>query len=590
MKALSFIRDLFRRFPLLLTGTTLLLVIESLVGIASIFSLAPLIDSLIAPHPNSASSVTAHAAAAMRAIGLPVTLGSLLAVFLLFQLLKNVVAIFARHCVLRAKYAVLRDLMVGTFEDLFNARWAFFSGSRQGTVLNTFVREMTVVGDAFGAMALFFANLLKFAFYIAVPFYLSWQVASLSLGAALLLAAPFLLLGKLSYRLGQQNTSTANEIGTILQESLGLAKVILGFGNQAKSVRGLARAFEAHRRVTLASQTLRVATPLTYEPLGMLVLVITVVMARKFAVPLSEAAVLLWALHNCVPLLGDLAGQKNALLNFFPSYEQVRALRRQARALAQRSGEVAFTGFHAEIAVEQLTFAYPGQEPTLVEINLRIPKGRMVAIVGESGTGKSTLIDMVMGFNEPLSGQITFDGVPLQRFDIDSYRRRIGYVPQESVLFNMTIRDNLRWANETATDAEIMAACRQANAAEFIERFPDGYDTVVGDRGVRLSAGQCQRVALARAILRKPELLILDEATSALDTQSERLIQQAIEAVARDTTVIVIAHRLSTIVTADCIYVLQRGRIVEEGTYQELVSKNGHFSRMTQLQILEAAT
>ena len=157
---------------------------------------------------------------------------------------------------------------------------------------------------------------------------------------------------------------------------------------------------------------------------------------------------------------------------------------------------------------------------------------------------------------------------------------------QETFLFNMTIRENLRWAREDATDEDMARACRQANADEFIRGFPDGYDTLVGDRGVRLSGGERQRIALARAVLRNPELLILDEATSSLDTQSERLIQSAIEAIAKKTTIIVIAHRLSTIVNADHVCVLHRGRLVEEGTYDSLVNVNGYFGRMTQLQIL----
>ena len=226
----------------------------------------------------------------------------------------------------------------------------------------------------------------------------------------------------------------------------------------------------------------------------------------------------------------------------------------------------------------------------LTDIDLSIPRGTMVALVGDSGAGKSTLIDLIMGFHEPTQGRILIDGTPLQALDILSYRHRIGYVPQDAVLFNTTIRENLRWAKPDATHDEIRQACRQAHAEEFIERFPEGYDTVVGDRGVRLSGGQCQRMALARALLRQPELLILDEATSSLDSQSERLIQQAIEAAAKNTTVIVIAHRLATIVNADAIYVLHGGRIVEEGTYRTLRQQHGPFHRMTQLQLLEVGT
>ncbi|MDA2932867.1 ABC transporter ATP-binding protein/permease [Acidobacteria bacterium AH-259-D05] len=586
MKVFTFIRDLFRKFPFLIAGNTLLMVVESLIGIAAIVTIAPIIDFFLNPDLENASAITDRGAAMIESIGLPVTLGSFLAVFLVSRLLKNGFSIFARYCLLRTKTVVLRDLVIGTSEDLFRARWLFFSSSKQGTILNTFLHEIPVVAASFGTMGVAFAHFLQLVSYVAVSFYLSWQVTSLSLAIAVLFASPFLLLGKVNYRLGKLNTSTSNEVSTVILENLSLAKVILGFGNQDKRIRDLGRTYDAHRRVAHKSLTLQAAMPQMYEPLGLLVLIIALFTAQKFAIPLSEMAVLLWALRASIPLVGDLVANRNLLENFVPSYEQVKSLKQRARELEQRSGELPFTGFHTEIAFENVTFAYPGHEPTLADINLRVPKGRMVAIVGESGAGKSTLIDMIMGFNEPMAGQITFDGVPLQRFDINSYRRQIGYVPQDSILFNMTIRDNLRWANEAATDAEINEACWQANADKFIEEFPEGYNTLVGDLGVRLSGGQIQRITLARAILRKPELLILDEATSSLDTHSERLIQRAIEAIAKKTTVIVIAHRLSTIVNAGYVYVLEKGRVVEEGTYSELVEMNGQFNRMVRLQVL----
>jgi ATP-binding cassette subfamily B protein len=588
MSATGFVLELIRRFPLLMLGATVLLVAESTIGTVAVFTVAPIIDFIMSPDVTHASPVTQRIAGYVVRAGLPATLATFLGVFLGFQILKNSATILVRYYIFRGKYVVLRDLMVGTFQDFFDARWAFFGGVQHGTLFNTFMREITVVGDAFGAMALFFANLFRFTFYIVVPFYLSWQVTSISLITAVVLVTPFLLLGKLNHRLGRLNTETGNAMGAVIHESLSLAKVILGFGNPRRSVQALADTFDAHRRVTVKSQTLRVATPLMYEPLGVFVLVVAVLTAQRVHTPVGEMAVLLWALHACVPLLGDLMAQKNSLLNFVPSYEQVRRLQRQARDVRQRSGTRAFEGFSREVAVEHVTFAHPDHEPVLVDVTVRIPKGRMVAIVGESGTGKSTLVDVLMGFNDPAAGRVSVDGTELGEFDVNSYRRRIGYVPQESVLFNVSIRDNLLWASASATEPEIREACRQANASEFIERFPEGYDTIVGDRGVRLSVGQCQRIALARAILRHPDLLVLDEATSALDTQSERLIQRAIESVARDTTVIVIAHRLSTIVNADRIYVLHRGRVVEEGAYDELVARGGHFARMTQLQVLEA--
>jgi ABC-type multidrug transport system fused ATPase/permease subunit len=196
---------------------------------------------------------------------------------------------------------------------------------------------------------------------------------------------------------------------------------------------------------------------------------------------------------------------------------------------------------------------------------------------------------MIMGFNDPASGMVTVDGIPLQEYDINSYRCRLGYVPQESVLFNMSIMENIRWANGEASNEQIKYACKSANADSFIESFPDKYDTLVGDRGVRLSGGQLQRVALARALIREPDILILDEATSSLDTKSEQMIQQAIDKIARDTTIIVIAHRLSTILKADQIYVLDKGEIIEYGGYQKLIGNNSLFSQMVKSQEFTAS-
>lgn len=587
MKTFSFVRDIFKKFPLLLIANSLLLCMATLVEAVAIFTIVPIVDILIKPDLQGASFFTRKAAEFLSYFGIRVTLVNFALIFLVFNIVGNGFQILLRHLILKTKYIVARDLVLGTFEDFFNARWYFFSSRRQGMLLNTFLNNMVVVSNAFGTMALFFTYLAELILYLVVPFFLSWQVTSISLVIAFLFASPFFLLGKISYRLGKLYTSTGNQVSSVIQESLSSAKVILGFGNQRKRIEMLDNAYDTHRYAALKSQTLIAAIPLMYYPLGLSVVIIAMLIGRKLAVPLSEIAALLYSLLKAIPCIGQLTTQKNVLDNFIPSYEQVINLRNSATQLKQKTGTRIFTGFDKEIDIENLSFTYPGHKPTLEEINVRIPKGKMVAFVGKSGGGKSTLIDMIMGFNEPLTGRITLDGIALQEFDIISYRRRIGYVPQESILFNMSIRDNLLWANESATDEEIKQACRQANADEFIEEFPKGYGTLVGDRGVRLSGGQIQRIALARAILRRPQILILDEATSSLDTHSERLIQQAIDAIAKQTTVIVIAHRLSTIMNADYIYVLKKGRVIEEGMYLELIQKNGEFHRMLQLQALE---
>jgi len=584
MKASIFVVDIFKRFPALVTTSTLLLFLANLIDAASIFSLVGVVDLFINPTLEGASPITKQIIKILSGIGFPVSLGWILALFLAFNVLRVCFQVFAQNWILKTKYAMLREIMLGTFDSFFTARWQFFINNKQGVLLNTFMREMQVLGDAFSAMGRYFSYLLQIVLYLLVPFYISWQVTGISIVAALLFAIPFFLLGRVSYRLGQLNTDTANKIGSVIQESLNLAKLVLGFGNQGKSSRRLADVFNRHRIAAIKSQTLTFAVPLMYYPFGLLVLIIGLFVARRLTLPLSETVVLFYALMRAIPVMGHLTGEKSRLDNFYPSYEQIMNLRNRAHGLKRLSGQREFKGFQKEMLIKGVSFGYSGHPLILTDINIRIPKGKMVAIVGGSGVGKSTIIDMIMGFNQPSKGQITFDGVPLEELEIDSYRQRIGYVPQDSVLFNMSIRDNLLWVNAGVSIEEIQRACQQANAEEFIKGFSGGYDTIVGDRGVRLSGGQVQRIALARAILRKPELLVLDEATSSLDTYSERLIQQAIESIAKETTVVVVAHRLSTIINAEYIYVLKNGKIVEEGRYLELMKKNGLFNNMAQMQ------
>ncbi|UCD55364.1 MAG: ABC transporter ATP-binding protein [Candidatus Omnitrophota bacterium] len=590
MKAIDFVYKIFRKFPFLLIANTALLIAVSLFGACSLLTISPVIDLLIHPDLQGVSPLTSRAIGILEFFGLPVTLRNWMIIFTIFVSLSSIFYVFARRSILRTVYAVLREIMMGTFEDFFNARWYFFSSSKQGMLLNTFTRELTVVSLAFGAIAYLFACTTQLILFLVIPFYLSWQVATISLSAALVFTLPFILLGKYSYRWGTLNTRTANQMTSVVQENFSLAKLITGFGNQHKSIESLGRAFDAHRCVTIKSQVLNSAVPVLYRPFGVIMIGIALFSARRFNVPLSETTVLLLSLTQVAVAISNVTMHKNSLENFSPSYEQIEALRHRAQQLKQVSGSRQFRGFDHELLIEGLSFAYPEHKPVLLDINVRVPKGKMVAFVGESGSGKSTFIDIILGFYQPTKGTVLIDEVPLQNFDIKSYRHRVGYVPQESVLFNTSIRDNLLWSKENATEREIKEACQQAHADEFIERLSQRYDTLVGNRGIRLSGGQVQRIALARAILRKPDILILDEATSSLDTHSERLIQQAIENIAKKTTIIIVAHRLSTIVNANFIYVFKKGRIIEEGTYAELIRMDGEFHRMTKLQVLETVS
>jgi subfamily B ATP-binding cassette protein MsbA len=250
----------------------------------------------------------------------------------------------------------------------------------------------------------------------------------------------------------------------------------------------------------------------------------------------------------------------------------------------ERPGAVALTAVKDSVAFHDVCFSYDGGKEVLKDITFSVKPGQVVAIVGPSGAGKSTLVDLLPKFYIPTSGKITFDGIDSLDITSDSLRALMGIVTQETILFNDTVRNNIAYGCESTPEDAVVRASAAANAHQFIENMPAGYETVIGDRGVRLSGGQRQRIAIARAILKNPPILIFDEATSALDTESEILVQQAIERLMENRTTFVIAHRLSTIQRADLILVLDKGRIVQRGTHEGLLAEEGLYRRLYELQ------
>jgi ABC-type multidrug transport system fused ATPase/permease subunit len=262
----------------------------------------------------------------------------------------------------------------------------------------------------------------------------------------------------------------------------------------------------------------------------------------------------------------------------------------ELQAHVEESGEKPFAGLRESLACRELTFGYSPDKPILRDVTLSVPRNASVALVGESGAGKTTLADVLIGTLKPSQGAVYVDGGNLQELKLDELRAHVGYVPQECIIFNGTVAENISlWAAGPPDDERVRDAARRARCAEFIEAMPNGYASAVGDRGINLSGGQRQRLAIARELYKRPDILVLDEATSALDTESERAIQASIEALKGQITIVIIAHRLSTVRSCDCIYVLEQGRIVESGTYEELFAQTGsRFRRMCELQDLSA--
>jgi ATP-binding cassette subfamily B protein len=549
--------------------------------------IAPVIDVFINPELKNVSSITQRLFNLFNLLDISITKINILILFLLSNTLLSASIILTNWLILKTQNAMVKSLAAETFNSFFSARWHFFNTQRYGSILNTLTREIDGVRGVFVLVGSMFSEFIRAMFFIAVPIYISWKITSIAVVLGCLFILPFMLFNRASYRLGKGSTVSSNKVMELIHESLGAAKVILGYGNHTKYIRRFDEVFGERCNFDIKSKVLKDALPKIFEPFGWMAIIITMYISSEYSkLTIAEMGIIGYAFLRLLPMIGGFTSIKHTIVNFYPSYEQVAYMNRLACENIQKTGGSVFNRIDDGFEYKGVSFSYPGHNPVLNDINMTIKKGEMTAIVGESGSGKSTLIDLLIGFHEPDKGVILADKKPLQEFDIYSFRRHIGYVPQDTILFNDTVKNNLLWSNEKATEMEIIEVCKLANAHEFIMDLSDGYDTVVGERGVRLSGGERQRIALARALLRKPELLILDEATSALDSGSELLIKSAIENIAHKTTLVVIAHRLSTIVNADFIYVLQKGRIIEQGNYDILMKYDSAFKKATEIQHL----
>ena len=566
-----------RQYPFVFIRLFLFLIIEGIAAGMSMLAIIPLADFFIDPSLLRISKVTKVVIQILHNLKITPSFWVFGLLFIILNLLKGVIEVFIKYAILKIKYSITSNLFTNALKIFFKAKWNFFSTSDNGVLLNTLNKELNTIGDTIGQIATLLAQIVQLIIFLTVPFLLNWKLTSMILFLSFIMAIPFLFLNKLSYNLGKKNTETSNKAHGVLSEILQGAKLILGFGKQDDARYLFMKEFDNHVKVTLRSQTLTVAIPKIFQPLALVAVVISIGFAINQNNPISEVTGIMWSFIAALPIISSLVQGNISIKNFLPSYEQLNSLQSKALKLEEIEGEINFSSLVSNIKLDKVNFKYDDRDTTLCNINLLIPKGKMVAIIGESGSGKSTITDLILGLQVPNSGQIIIDDIPLSSYHQNSFRKKIGYVPQDSMLFNTTIKENLLWSFDLVTDMDIWNALDLANASNFIKELPNGINTIVGDRGVRLSGGQRQRIALARALIRKPELLILDEATSALDTESELLIQKSIENVAKETTILIIAHRLSTISKADIVYVLSKGKIIEEGSFASLSFNDSSF-------------
>ncbi|MGH7579741.1 MAG: ABC transporter ATP-binding protein, partial [Gemmatimonadales bacterium] len=494
--------------------------------------------------------------------------GRLVVVLVIGLLIKNSLSYLSSQITVRAQEGLVRDLRTRLFDHLLTLDLGYFQRTRAGQVISAMMTEVDQTKAVITAsLVSLFQNLVVVAVTLAVLSQISMRLTLFTLAFVPLLV---MLLQRLVRRLRRHARARSKERGEVtstVTERIGAIRLIRSYGEEERESAGFDAQTNRYRKQVIRTQRFSSLTsPITEIFSGFLVILIIWAATQPALLgldaPLDPATIIVFlmaALRLTSPLK-TIAGFPAVASLALASAERIFQVLDEPSAEVDRPGE-GEARFEREIVFDRVGFRYGDGEPVLTDVSFTIPKGRVVALVGPSGAGKTTLADLLPRFHDPTSGRILLDDVPLTRLRRGSLRALMGVVSQDTVLLNNTVFANIAYGSPGATRERVEAAAEAANAAGFIRQLPGGFDTVLGERGTRLSGGQRQRIAIARALLRDPPILILDEATSALDTESERLVQQAIDRLMRERTVLVIAHRLATVRDADEIVVLDDGRV-----------------------------
>lgn len=488
------------------------------------------------------------------------------------------------------KANVISNLRNTLFNRLMSLHIGYYSEERKGNIMS---KVMTDVQEVENTVVSSIKALIKepilMITYFGGLFFISVKLTLITL---LVLPISGLVISTIAKRLkkkARQSQMAIGRISDILEETLGGIRIIKAFNAIDFSKKRFGKEVSNYARFNISMRKrFALAGPIS-EFLGVTVVAVILLVGGSMILD-GESSLEAGSFIAFIVIFSQILNPAKSLSNAFSnvqrglaSAERIFSILDTEPKIVNHPDATPLKSFNEGIQFKDVSFAYE-QKKVLDHINLDVKKGEMIALVGPSGGGKSTLADLIPRFHDPVEGEILIDGKPLSAYKIDSVRAKMGIVTQESILFNDTVFNNIAFGKPDSTIEEVIKAAKIANAHEFIEKLSKGYDTTIGDRGGKLSGGQRQRVSIARAVLQNPDILILDEATSALDSESEKLVQEAISNLMKNRTSIVIAHRLSTIQDADKIYLIQDGKIVEQGKHQDLIEASGLYSKLIEMQ------
>jgi ATP-binding cassette, subfamily C, bacterial len=561
----------------------LITIFESILALILVYSIIPVLEFMTTQESDVINTTLKYYFNLISFFRIDYTIINSLIIFLSLTVISSLVSILLFYLSRKLGYSIVYELRSWALYKFYGQGLSFINSYSFGIMQNTFEREINKVADAIFSVF----QLVSVTIFTLAMFSLSIE---LSASMTFVISVSFLFIAFLSSLMGSKIASlsehtvkTANTLSSRLYNPLLNAKNILSFGRVGWAYKTHEDAFNNHARAAIKSQTLAFTLPEFFKSLSILVAVLALFYSLSIGENLTLLLATLAIFIRLLPKLANFTEAYARIKEALPSIDQYEQLFPRRTINLNIFSNKKIEKFHSSIKLDDLSFSYATRPNVLKNVSLEIQKNSFISFVGSSGSGKTTCSDLILGLYRPTSGKVLIDNICLSEINLNSYLNLIGYVQQDTILLDGSIKENLLWANPNATIDEMWESLRLVSIDEFVKVLPDALDTLVGERGVALSGGQKQRIALALALVRKPAILILDEVTSALDNESETVIRNSLKSLSHKLTIISVTHRASMVKHSDMIYVFDKGSIVEYGTYKDLKNKGSvFFNKMSQ--------